>query len=78
MRTANAGATPPVPPCPPPHVHVIGPEGEAGFRLNCPDGPLELREEYGLPQRLLRAIRARLAESLQDLCDQWEAFHGLA
>jgi len=28
----------------PAHVHVIGPDGEAVFQLNCPRGPAELRE----------------------------------
>ena len=32
---------------PPPHVHVIGANGEAVFLLNCPGGPAELRESFG-------------------------------
>lgn len=32
----------------PAHVHAISAEGEAVFVLNCPDGPLELREIYQL------------------------------
>ena len=28
---------------PPPHVHVIGANGEAVFLLNCPSGPADLR-----------------------------------
>ena len=30
----------------PAHVHVIGRDGEAVVKLNCPDGPPELRESY--------------------------------
>ncbi|MBK3809591.1 DUF4160 domain-containing protein [Paraburkholderia aspalathi] len=28
----------------PPHVHVLGPDGEIIFILNCPDGPVSIRE----------------------------------
>jgi hypothetical protein len=28
----------------PAHVHVIGADGEAVFNLNCPEGPVVLRE----------------------------------
>jgi len=31
----------------PAHVHVIGPQGEAVFVPNCPEGPPELRESFG-------------------------------
>ena len=35
----------------PAHVHVIGPDGEAVFILNCPEGPVSLRESSGSPHR---------------------------
>ena len=35
----------------PAHVHVIGPEHEALFYLNCPEGPVSLRENYGFSNR---------------------------
>jgi len=38
----------------PAHVHVIGPDGEAVFNLNCPDGPPELREGMGFRLAELR------------------------
>ncbi|NMM00273.1 DUF4160 domain-containing protein [Paraburkholderia sp. RP-4-7] len=28
----------------PPHVHVLGPDGEIIFILNCPDGPVSIRD----------------------------------
>jgi hypothetical protein len=35
----------------PAHVHAIGRGGEAVFNLNCPAGPVELRENYGFSRR---------------------------
>ncbi len=35
----------------PAHVHVIGRGCEAVFNLNCPAGPVELRENYGFSRR---------------------------
>ncbi|MFN3930523.1 MAG: DUF4160 domain-containing protein [Brevundimonas sp.] len=32
---------------PPPHVHAIGPDGDARFLLNCPDGPVALWDYEG-------------------------------
>lgn len=39
----------------PAHVHVIGKGCEAVFRLQCPLGPVELRENYRF-SRVLRHI----------------------
>ena len=33
------------------HVHVIGKGCEAVFELNCPAGPVELRENYGFKRQ---------------------------
>jgi len=35
----------------PAHAHVIGPGSEAVFHLNCPGGPVSLRESYGFSGR---------------------------
>ena len=35
------------------HVHVIGAGCEAVFKLNCPEGQPELREDYGFTTRKL-------------------------
>jgi hypothetical protein len=62
----------------PAHVHVIGNGREAVFRLNCPGGPIELRENYGFPRREIVSIVAELASRLAPLCSEWERIHGLA
>lgn len=60
----------------PAHVHVIGPNGEAVFLLNCPDGPPELRECYGFKQSEAAKIQVDLAGKLATLCNEWSKFHG--
>jgi hypothetical protein len=40
----------------PAHVHVIGNGCEATFFLNCPDGPPELRENFGFKLAELNRI----------------------
>lgn len=60
----------------PAHVHVIGNGCEAVFRLNCPDGPPELRENYGFAARDLARIAAALNSGLPRLCAEWSKFHG--
>lgn len=60
------------------HVHVIGPGAEAVFHLNCPAGPVELRENYGFSRREIKRILEHLAQHLDDLCRAWEEIHGIA
>ena len=60
----------------PAHVHVIGSEHEAVFRLNCPAGPAELRENYGFSRSEITAIRNALGSHLGALCKAWEHIHG--
>jgi hypothetical protein len=60
----------------PAHVHVIAAHGEAVFNLNCPDGPPELRESYGLRQPDVSDIRDALARSIAALCRHWRIIHG--
>lgn len=60
----------------PAHVHVIGYGCEAVFRLNCPNGPVELRENFGFPAQALGGIVAGLAADLVYLCNEWEKVHG--
>ncbi len=59
----------------PGHVHVVGAEYEAVFELNCPKGPVTLRESYGFTTRQLRDLAEQLTESLSLLCDAWESIH---
>jgi len=60
----------------PAHVHIIGPESEATFFLNCPDGPPKLRESMGLDLRRLREIASLLRGELETLCRAWGILHG--
>lgn len=60
----------------PPHVHVIGPAGEAIFRLNCPQGPSTLRESIGFKVAELNRLEASLATEMGRLCSEWERIHG--
>lgn len=60
----------------PDHVHVIAPDMEAVFYLNCPQGPPSLRENFGCPGRVLRKLRLALAMRLPNLCEKWEQIHG--
>ncbi|MGO8792405.1 MAG: DUF4160 domain-containing protein [Terriglobia bacterium] len=60
----------------PAHVHVIGSGREAVFKLNCPAGPVELRENYGFSRRETTPLQAVLTEHLEELCRAWEEIHG--
>jgi hypothetical protein len=62
----------------PAHVHVIGPGCEAVFNLNCPAGPVELRENYGFPSRKVSHMLDVLTAQLEILCQAWEYIHGIA
>ena len=62
----------------PAHVHVIGSDGEAVFSLGCPNGPVELRENYGFRSGQISKIETALTEYLGDLCHAWEEIHGIA
>jgi len=61
----------------PAHVHVIGSDCEAVFKLNCPEGPPELRENYGFPDSELSKIKTALAERIAHLCAEWRRIHEL-
>lgn len=60
----------------PAHVHVIGDGHEAVFELNCPAGPVVVRENYGFAARDLTRIQAALERNLTALCGAWERIHG--
>lgn len=60
----------------PAHVHVVGPDGEAVFVLNCPDGPPELRDLYGFKLTEVRLIQGELVAALANLCNSWRKLHG--
>ncbi|WP_295387702.1 DUF4160 domain-containing protein [uncultured Thiodictyon sp.] len=60
----------------PAHVHIVGGGGEAVFNLRCPNGPPELRENYGFSRQELTSIKAALAASLVAACHHWSMIHG--
>ena len=60
----------------PAHVHVEGGGKEAVFKLNDPDGPPQLRENYGFSQKELRKISDALFDNLIFLCNKWREIHG--
>jgi len=62
----------------PAHVHVIGPDAEAVFNLNCPAGPVRIRENYGFSISRLTKIERMLQKHLEVLCRAWETIHGIA
>jgi hypothetical protein len=60
----------------PAHVHVIGGGLEAIFDLHCPDGPLEVRENYGFSRSDVRRLKAALHREIVALCENWSLIHG--
>lgn len=61
----------------PAHIHVIGRGHEVVFYLNCPDGPAELRENYGFAKRQLTKLRESVTKHVEKLCREWEGIHGV-
>jgi hypothetical protein len=57
---------------------VIGSECEAVFRLNCPDGPVELREDYDATRRQIKTFERELTKNVGPLCGAREKIHGVA
>jgi hypothetical protein len=61
----------------PAHVHVMGNGCEAVFKLSCPDGTPELRENYNFPASDLAKIKIALLTRTARLCAEWSRIHGL-
>jgi hypothetical protein len=62
----------------PAHIHAPGRGCEAVFNLNCPAGPVEIRENYGFPRREIGRILGVLTNHLDELCRAWEQIHDIA
>jgi len=62
----------------PVHVHVIGRGCEGVFNLNCPAGPVDLRENYRFSNRELNRIIDGVMAHVEELCRAWEHIHGIA
>jgi uncharacterized protein DUF4160 len=60
----------------PAHVHVFSAGHEAVFNLNCPGGPVALRENYGFSRRDVARVRKLLDATTTKLCQQWRNIHG--
>ncbi len=60
----------------PAHVHVMGRGCEAVFKLHCPAGPVELRENYQFSRREIARLATRLTQDVGQLCRAWEEIHG--
>ena len=60
----------------PAHVHVVLRDHEAVFKLNCPNGPVELRENCGFNRTELTRIEQWLTSELDQLCERWSDIHG--
>jgi hypothetical protein len=60
----------------PAHVHVFGGGGEAVFNLNCPHGPVALRESYRFSRREIAKMREALNQAVTMLCEDWRPIHG--
>jgi hypothetical protein len=60
----------------PAHVHVMGRGCEAVFNLNCPAGPVELRENYTFSRPELGRILEELGGRITMLCEAWGRIHG--
>ncbi len=62
----------------PTHVHVSWRGHEAVVALNCPAGPVALRENYSFSRRELARMKDPLHLNLAALCSAWENYHGSA
>lgn len=62
---------------PPSHVHAVkGNEAAERFKLNCPDGPVELWDHDGFRLSELNEIGAQVANNLAAICAKWSEIHG--
>jgi hypothetical protein len=61
----------------PPHVHAFGQGCEARFKLNCPDGPVELWDFAGdWTLARLNELGREIADRLDACCEIWSEIHG--
>jgi hypothetical protein len=60
----------------PAHVHVWDAGKVAVFNLNCPKGPVELRENYGFSWREVNRLAKAIQAHVEVMCATWRAIHG--
>jgi hypothetical protein len=61
---------------PPPHVHVLGPDGRAKIHFDCENGTIDLVSHEGMTRSDLRRILQELEARIEVLCNEWRAIHG--
>jgi hypothetical protein len=59
----------------PAHVHVVKRPSEAVFNLNCPSGPVELREEHNCSIQEVNLLESHLNKHVPSLCAGWRKYH---
>jgi hypothetical protein len=61
----------------PAHIHVQGAGFEIVFDLNCPYGPMDLRNIKGkVSNVIIRRVAKRVEPTLSILCGAWRNIHG--
>jgi Domain of unknown function (DUF4160) len=60
----------------PAHVHVWEGSQQAVFILNCPNGPIELRDNFGFSLPEVNRFAKSLQLQVQALCAAWRTSHG--
>jgi Fe2+ or Zn2+ uptake regulation protein len=60
----------------PAHVHVFAHGCEVVLDLHCPDGPPEMRENYGFSFKEVRKIIDALTTHVATLCAKWKGIYG--
>jgi hypothetical protein len=60
----------------PAHVHVWEGPRQAVFNLNCPSGPIELRENFGFSWPEVNRLARSMQTHMQPLCAAWRTIHG--
>ncbi|CAM2176200.1 hypothetical protein PSAC2689_20142 [Paraburkholderia sacchari] len=57
----------------PAHVHLVSPQGSCVFNLNCPGGPLALRERFVLAHHEVARLAGAIEPEIGRLCRQWQS-----
>ena len=60
----------------PAHVHVKDASHEAVFNLSGPDGPVELRENFGFSLPAVNRLAKFIQAHIDAACAAWRQFHG--
>lgn len=60
----------------PAHVHIWDAGRQAAFNLNCPAGPVELRENFGFSWPEVNELARLLQPHVPAVCARWMTMHG--